>query len=252
MSSLSASIVEIRHIAAVDRCAMFHLYEHYYGGTSEAIFFSDLADKDYALLLRDDEERVRGFSTLAVMDDDTPRVMRALFSGDTIVDRAFWGQQRLAFNWIRFAGQLKAQQPKSPLYWFLIVKGHRTYRYLSTFSIDYYPHHAKPTPAEMKNLMTRLARARFGEHFDARSGLVKLPSSRGHLRAEWARVPPQDAQKKEVRYFLERNPNYVCGDELVCLTELTPANLRPLAKRIFLQGMAGPLSHGALDQAHPT
>ena len=240
MSSLSASIVEIPDIAATDRRAMFQLYGHYYGGTSEAVFYSDLADKDYALLLRDGEELVRGFSTLAVIDDDTPQMMRALFSGDTIVDRAFWGQQRLAFNWIRFAGQLKAQQPELPLYWFLIVKGHRTYRYLSTFSIDYYPHHANPTPAAAKNLMTRLARARFGEHFDAGSGLVKLPSSRGHLQPEWAKVPPQDAHKPEVRYFLERNPNYVCGDELVCLTELTPSNLKPLAKRIFLQGMARP------------
>jgi len=240
MPSLSASIIEIPDITATDRRAMFQLYQRYYGGTSEEVFFSDLADKDYALLLRDDEDQVGGFSTLALLDDDTPHAMRALFSGDTIVDRAFWGQQQLAFNWIRFAGQLKAQHPEVPLYWFLIVKGHRTYRYLSTFSIDYYPHHANPTPPATNDLMTRLARARFGGHFDAGSGLVKFPSARGHLQPEWARVPPQDAHKPEVRYFLERNPNYVSGDELVCLTELTLSNLRPLAKRIFLQGMAGP------------
>lgn len=240
MSSISANIAEITDITAADRRAMFDLYQRYYGGTNEALFFSDLADKDYALLLRDDDACVRGFSTLTVINNDTPQALRALFSGDTIVDRAFWGQQRLAFNWIRFAGQLKALHPEVPLYWFLIVKGHRTYRYLSTFSIDYYPHHQNPTPPATRDLMTRLARARFGEHFDAGSGLVKFPSSRGYLQPEWAQVPPQDANKPEVRYFLERNPDYASGDELVCLTELTPSNLRPLAKRIFLQGMASP------------
>ena len=39
-----------------------------------------------------------------------------------------------------------AQLPEQPLYWFLIVKGHRTYRYLSAFSVDFHPHWRTPMP----------------------------------------------------------------------------------------------------------
>jgi hypothetical protein len=32
-----------------------------------------------------------------------------------------------------------------------------------------------------------------------------------------------------VAFFLSRNPGHAAGDELVCLTELSPANLTPRA-----------------------
>jgi hypothetical protein len=58
----------------------------------------------------------------------------ALFSGDTIISHHHWGEQELAHAWCYFAGQIKRQCPELPLYWFLIVKGHRTYRYLPAFT----------------------------------------------------------------------------------------------------------------------
>jgi hypothetical protein len=233
--SLSAQIVSIREIIAAERHAMYALYDRYYGGSNAALFLSDLSEKDYALLLRDASGSIRGFSTLGVTTHRVPSHLRALFSGDTIIHHAYWGQQALAFNWLRFAGQLKAQMPDVPLYWFLIVKGHRTYRYLSAFSHEHYPHHNHTTPSAVAKLMHFLARCRFGEHYDENTGLVRFPLSRGHLRREWARVPPEDLRRPEVRYFLQRNPGFARGDELVCLTELTAHNLKPLARRLFLQ-----------------
>jgi len=38
-------------------------------------------------------------------------------------------------------------------------------------------------------------------------------------------------------FFLRSNPGYTSGDELVCLTELTSGKLRPLARRVFEQGL---------------
>ena len=45
------------------------------------------------------------------------------------------------------------------------------------------------------------------------------------------------AEKEVDAFFLRRNPGYVRGDEMVCLTELAPHNLRPLARRVFEQGL---------------
>jgi hypothetical protein len=217
---------------------MYGLYAQYYDATSEEAFLGDLSDKDHVILLLDNAGRLRGFSTLAVLTQEHKGIARrAIYSGDTIIDHEYWGEQALAFAWIRFAGSIKAKQPQTPLDWFLIVKGHRTYRYLSVFSRRYAPAWSHPTPPQTKAWMDRLARGRFGEYYDPASGLLRFPRSRGHLREHWATVPEEDRHRPEVRFFLERNPGYTIGHELVCLTELHEDNLKPLARRLFLQGL---------------
>lgn len=239
MTGLRAHIREVDELGVDVKSSMYGLFARYYDATSEKTFLADLTDKHYVALLSDRAGRLQGFSTLAVttqQHDDVTR--RAIFSGDTVINHEHWGEQALAFAWIRFAGRLKAQQPQTPLYWFLIVKGHRTYRYLSVFSQRYYPAWSHPTPPDIKAWMDHLARTRFGEYYDPASGLLRFPCSRGHLRSDWAAVPEEDQRRPEVRFFLERNPEYARGHELVCLTELHEDNLRPLARRLFLKGLS--------------
>jgi hypothetical protein len=230
-------------IAALDAATiddMFALYAFYYDGTSRELFLRDLTDKDHVVTLRTAAGTLAGFSTLALVDfaaADQRAV--AIFSGDTIIDQPHWGTQALAFTWIRFAGSLKARAPERALFWFLIVKGHRTYRYLSAFSIDFFPRWDAATPPRAQAVMDTLARRRFAERYDARRGVVSFPKSQGHLKPQWAFVSPDEAARADVAFFLRCNPGYVHGDELVCLTELTPQNLRPLARRVFEQGMRG-------------
>jgi hypothetical protein len=231
---------EVERLSALGRRTireMYALYAGYYDATSPALFETDLAGKDFVVVLRDEAGAVVGFSTLAVIDAEIDgRRLRAIYSGDTIIDRAHWGTQALAFTWLRFAGTVQAQAPDCPLYWFLIVKGHRTYRYLSAFSIDFYPHWQTPTPEPARAVMAALARRRFGDAYDSVRGVLSFSQSRGHLKPVWAAVDEDEAARPDVAFFLRSNPGYVHGDELVCLTELSPENLRPLARRVFVQG----------------
>jgi hypothetical protein len=215
---------------------MYDLYATYYESTSPSLFEADLRDKDSVVVLRDDADRLVGFSSLAIVNANVGECsLRAIYSGDTIIDRAHWGTQALAFTWLRFAGTIKAQAPECPLYWFLIVKGHRTYRYLSAFSVDFYPHWQVPTPPAARAIMDHLARQRFGAAYDGER--VSFAHSRGHLKPLWAAVEPEEAARPDVAFFLRSNPGYARGDELVCLTELSAGNLRPLARRVFEQGL---------------
>jgi hypothetical protein len=218
---------------------MYGLYRDHYEATTSDIFLRDFAEKDFVLIVRDGGGAIRGFTTLAVLEASAAgSKIRAIFSGDTIMHRDYWGRQDLAFNWIRFAGRIKSERPDVPLYWFLIVKGHRTYRYLSAFSTNFFPHWQRQTPDHEQAMIAHLARQRFGRHFDETRGIIHFPASRGHLRAELAAVSAVEAQRPDVRFFLERNPGYASGDELVCLTELAPNNLKPIARRLFMQGLA--------------
>lgn len=228
--------VDVLHDGTVD--TMFTLYSRYYDGTSEQLFRRDLADKQYVILLHDQSGELRGFSTAAVSKHEFEgETLRSFFSGDTIVDQSHWGQQALPMAWFRLTGHIKVAEPETPLYWFLLVKGHRTYRYLPTFFRVFFPTCKRETPHRYQALMDMLASERYGEAYDRDRGVVDFATSHGHLKSSWADIPDKDRQRPDVAFFLERNPGYVKGDELVCLTELAASNLRPLAERLFQTGM---------------
>lgn len=235
--SIVPQAVEVAALEARQREAMHALYARYYAAVSRERFFADLADKRYAVLLHDRAGGLQGFSTLVDyergFDGETVGV---LFSGDTVVDERHWGQQALAFAWLRLAGRLKADRPQRPLYWFLISKGHRTYRFLSAFAREFWPAYDRPTPPRTQALMNALARDRFGDAFDAVRGVIHFDASRGHLRQDFAAVSAAHRRRPEVAFFLARNPGYASGDELVCLCELAADKLRPLARRVFCSG----------------
>ncbi|MBC6472628.1 MAG: hypothetical protein GDA48_07315 [Hormoscilla sp. GM102CHS1] len=59
-----------------------------------------MSNKDYAILLRDEGQIIRGFSTLAVLEFTFAEWQkRAIFSGDTIVHHEYWGEQTLSLTW---------------------------------------------------------------------------------------------------------------------------------------------------------
>lgn len=216
---------------------MFDLYDQYYDSVSEQQFKIDLFGKQYIITLKDSDGHLRGFSTAAISEHQfNGKLIRTFFSGDTVIDQRFWGQQALPRAWFRLTGAVKAEIPDVPLYWFLLVKGHRTYRYLRAFFKEFYPAYDQPTPTETKALMAMLAVDRFGALFFPDDGVVRFPRSHGHLKSELATIPAKDAHRPDVQFFLGSNPGYVRGEELVCIAELTAANLRPVARRLFLQG----------------
>jgi len=237
---LSARILDVSSLDADTIRAMFDLYMCYYEATTRELFSADLLAKDQVILLYDDTSILRGFSTLKLIDSQwNGQPYRVIFSGDTIVHHLFWGEQALAFTWIRRAGEIKAEQPNTPLYYLLIVKGHRTYRYLQAFTLTYYPHWKNVTPKFMQGLMDQLGERMFSQYYRHDKGVVHFSVSRGQLRPEWAEPSNEVRRRPEVQFFLKKNPGYRLGDELLCLTELCSDNLRPLSRRLFEAGMNG-------------
>ncbi len=215
---------------------MASLYLSNYDASSEQLFFSDLEDKDEVLLLESNGAIV-GFTTLQFFDhDDNGRTICVVYSGDTIVNPLHWGQQSLAFAWITRIGQLKKERRDVPLYWLLLVKGHRTYKYLHTFGRTFHPHWSSGN-TELKTLADALARERFGSDYNPATGIVEFKYSRGQLKPSIAAPTEMELKKESVRFFLARNPNYLIGHELVCLCQLSEDNMKPLTKRLFLKGL---------------
>lgn len=235
MARLEAIVRARADLDSLEVERMHRLYAAYYDAAPEDQFRGDLAAKDFIIELREGAE-LRGFSTLALMDFARGE-RRAIYSGDTIIDHRYWGEQALAHAFCAFAGRIKAAAPAVPLYWFLISKGHRTYRYLGVFARRYFPSPDEPTCPQAKAWLDELATRRFGAAYVPQLGLVRFPRSRGHLKAEWAGVRDVVRERAEARFFLERNPRYHEGDELCCLAALEVDNLRSLARKAFNEGL---------------
>jgi len=232
MEAHSTAFVPVPEMSESLRREMASLYLSTYDGTDEALFLHDLAKKDEALLVYDGGQLV-GFTTLMVFERewDGERI-RVVYSGDTVIDRAHWGQQALAFDWISRMGALERERPWQRLYWLLLVKGHRTFRYLPLFAKSFHPHWSAGR-VDLQPLADALAGEMFPDDYNPATGVVEFRQSRGHLKPDIAAPSPGDLHREEVRFFLQRNPGFQRGHELVCLCEMKTHNMKPLTLRLF-------------------
>jgi hypothetical protein len=231
MAEYKALFKKVADITESDLGEIVDLYLAYYDGSNRTQIISDLEEKTEILLLYF-EECLVGFTTLQLYDFEwQDSLVQIIYSGDTVVHRAHWGQQALAFAWIANLGKLLRERPSVPLYWFVILKGHRTYKFLPAFGKSFYPHWSIDR-SDLKPLADALALDKFGGAFSPDTGIVKFDESRGRLNPEIAFPSEEEKRKESVRFFLEKNPGYVLGHELVCLCEISEENMKPLTKRI--------------------
>lgn len=231
---LQSESVAIFELTGDDRNSMFEIFSRHYDCVTRERFHRDLEEKNCAIVLRDARGKICGFSTQKIMRAVVGGVpVKAVFSGDTIVDRRCWGDQELGKAWCRYVAALYAEEPETRLFWFLISKGFRTYLYLPLFFHDFYPRWNAPTPDFERRVLNVLAAMKFGEQYDAGSGLITFADSQGQLKPEFAVVPQRRLNHPHVRFFLERNPTYRSGSELACLAEISPCNMKLFAGRIM-------------------
>jgi len=213
---------------------LFALMQRCYHNVNREQFTRDLREKDRVIFLRDTQTfDLVGFSTQVLfMQTYRDSTVRIMFSGDTVIAPAWWGSMQLPLAFGRMMLEELDAEPANPLYWLLTTKGHRTYRYLPVFFKQFYPASGRTMPDHIRKIVSDVATSRFGRKFDAQRGLLIADDGDQCLRPEIARVPGARLRRDpHIRYFLERNPNYERGDELVCLVPFTRNNLRPYIRR---------------------
>jgi hypothetical protein len=198
------------------RRAAFDLFAASYEGASWTTFVRDLDAKQFAILLHDvGTGELKGFSTVQLWRAGRATVV---FSGDTVIDPAYWGQKELQRRFAALILQLKLRRPWRPVYWFLISKGYRTYLIMVNRCPRSIPRYDRPDDPGLRRLLDALARARFGDKYDAASGVARdLGADR--VRQGVAPIDGALLANPHVRFFLQRNPGHVRGDELCCLAE---------------------------------
>jgi len=222
---LQGAIQATSSLTDADKQVMLGIMNAHYANVSPEAFLKDLSEKDGVLCLVDEEGRIQGFSTyLYLRTTYQGDAITALFSGDTIIDNAYWGSQALFSTFGRLLFKLMDENRETKTYWFLITKGFRTYLMLPLFFKDFYPRHDRGTPPYEAGLIQHLAERKYNGLFHAERGVIAADSY--FLKGEFAEVPARKHTNQHVRFFLDKNPGYTRGEELACVCEIRPENFR--------------------------
>lgn len=213
---------------------MFGLMQRHYDNALHRTFLEDLKEKQWIIELRDNGTgMLKGFSTQCLLDTTVDgKEITALFSGDTIVDRDCWGSPVLAIAWGQLAVQIIDTYSDRELYWFLICKGFRTYRFLSVFFEEFIPRWDRESLAYHKRVLDAFASQKFGIQYDHQHGILRAMGNTYRVRPE-IDLLSDTRRDPHIEFFLNRNPHYQQGDELCCLARLTLNNFSKAAKRLM-------------------
>jgi hypothetical protein len=248
---LKAKVVPVASLTEKDRYAMYGLMVRYYDHMQWDRFNKDLDQKqDVILLLAGKGREIKGFSTLMTTEATVNgKTARAIYSGDTVVDKAYWGQRVLGRKFLSYILSQKLKHPTSALYWFLISKGYKTYLLMANNALEYYPRYEMPTPADKQELLDAFATNMFGDAYQPETGLLKFPESLGQLREGVADITEEElSSNQRIKYFVERNPNWKNGDELVCIANMSWLQPLQYATKSWLK-LASKLAKGKVSPA---
>lgn len=231
---LDASITSIELLSDQEIDEMFELHGRFYDNVNKKVFYRDVREKHWVIRMYDGGGYMVGFSTCGYLSlNVASRSCIFLFSGDTIVDPKFWGASVLAGSFTKILMRMLQDFPEHELFWFLICKGYRTYRFLPIYFREFYPVYDQPTPLEYRRFLNTVSLAKFGNHYNPQTGIISFSGKKDRLREEMCEIDSERLHDPHIRYFFETNTNFRDGDELACITRVARHNFKPVLFRAF-------------------
>lgn len=222
----------IERISINDVKQMYDVFSQYYEHTSVETFLADLSKKNGVILIRTRrQKRVVGFSTIVNMKFNVGENRgRGVFSGDTIIEKDYWGNSALQMAFYRYVIRQKFKSPSTPVFWLLISKGYKTYLLLANNFVTYYPN-PENRYSELDAVVRSYCDELFPGHFDPKRGLLDFGETAQRLRDDVADISDDlRSRYPKIRFFEKRNPTWDQGTELPCVGVI---NFRALTSFAF-------------------
>ena len=227
---LSYKQVKVCDLSNTNIEQMYYLMQENYDFVELGRFKSDLYKKDLVGILIDSDNFIQGFTTFSLNPCEYENSdFNILFSGDTVISSSYTGSQELAKGWCKTAGYFLAKNPHKKLFWYLMSKGYRTYLYLPFFFNNYYPSISKEYSSEYYRIANRVSSYLFGNNWHPQEGVIKFDSSLGQIKKVHVEKSFSKSNR-HVKFFISKNPGFINGEELVCVTEISVDNLKRYAK----------------------
>lgn len=238
-TKLTFNTQQVPALTPLQKERMFELMSENYHSMTREVFYRDLMNKQIVGLILDEDEVIQGFTTFAINPKGTgTETYNVLFSGDTIISPDHWGSLVMVKGWCTAVGEIIATDREKAWYWYLMSKGHRTYMYLPLFFHKYFPAvDGNDHDQMLKPIIDRVSSKLYPGNWYPDTGVIKFNSDAGALSPELGQGTYDRKNNVHVAFFLKSNPGFHKGDELVCMANLHPDNLKRSAKEYVLQGM---------------
>ena len=229
---LIGNIKKISEFSSKEIDDMYKLMFKFYDNIDKKNFLEDFWEKDYCIYLKDKNNKIKGFSTQKIMEFEIENnKIIGVFSGDTIIHKENWGDLSLFQTFAKFFFPYGEQYKN--FYWFLIVKGYKTYKILPTFFKSFYPNFRESTPEETNKIKDSFGYLKFPDEYNRKTGVIEYKKIKDSLKKGVADITEKELGDKDVQYFLKLNPYYEIGNDLVCIAELKKENLKNKVLKIL-------------------
>lgn len=196
-------------------------------------FTRDFKEKDHVMMLINEQGLIVGFSTLMIIDlNVSGRTTKAIFSGDTAVLNEYRDSFGFATELAKYFTRSIEMYPENDVYYVLITKGWRTYRVLPFYFKEFAPSYRQPTSKEQSAVIDVFGYKKYPKNYDSRSGLLVFGGEVQRLKAESTDALPPAKNSPDADFFFSRNPDYLSGNELICVAKVALENFTGAMQRL--------------------
>ncbi len=201
---------------------MWQLYVENYNDVTRQEFEKDLKKKNKLFIGCD--KHTKEFAGFSAMEFYTEYVngkkISVIYSGDTMIKKQYWGQKGLHNRFYIEALKHKLTHLSTPLYWFMVCMGYKTYLIMAKNSLEYWPNYNKKTPEDNLQVLNTIAGNKFGNAYDPSLNIINTKGVGCTLDPSVARITKTVLEIPEVSFFIKRNPKYAEGAELANISHL--------------------------------
>lgn len=210
---------DIDRVSPADIRRMYEIFRQYYGNTDLDTFLADMSRKTGVFMIRRRSDRqIVGFSTVALMDLHLQgKKVKGVFSGDTIIEREYWGSRALVSSFFLYLVRVVLRYPMTPVFWLLISKGYKTYLLLANNFFRFYPHPERQY-TEYEPLVQEYSDKLFPGYYDPNRKVLDFGESYQFLNDDVAAITAEMRERyPRIAFFEECNPDWHKGNELPCV-----------------------------------
>jgi hypothetical protein len=245
---LNTRYQKVKTLNVQDITRMHELFQENYAFAPLSTFISDLEKKDGVFVVREKAtQRIVGFSTLGIYEFKLGgRKSIGLFSGDTILERTYWGSrslsQAIALKMFREA----CKHPFTRQYWTLLSKGYKTYLLVTNNFKEFYPSR-HGNNAEYEAMVKEYCEAMFPGKLDPEKMTLDFGPNANCLKEGVAGITDELRAHPDIAFFEKRNPNWHRGTELPCLARADFWAFMQILPPFLMKTMFGGRSRSAVD-----
>ena len=222
-NKITASFKKIKRISIPELLEMHNIFIQYYHNADLNTFVTDMGAKTGVIMLHDKKEkRIVGFSTwteIKLMANGKKSI--GIFSGDTVVEKKYWGNKELHKQFLKQLLKTKLKQPKTPIFWLLISKGYKTYLLLTNNFPTHYPSHDKNN-IKLESIVDEYCQQLYPSAYNKTHRLLDFGDEYQHLKGDVAAITQDMTDSHpDIRHFEKLNPSWRQGTELPCVGEVS-------------------------------